>query len=657
MNKPALILFKPTLFVVVGVLLFNGSAFCQKNRQNTAQSQPVSRAAINNAKEAIVQLNIKDFGAKADGISNDIPAFEAAKQALQKQGGGILYFPTGKYMSDKNGWQVNASNITLQGDGIDKTCLLTPDRTNAPGIQLAPYRNAGWNNAPEQQYTYEDEGKAGDLVVKVKAGQSMDAFKPGTIFYLTAGANYYDQSYGEFNIVERVEGYKIYLKYPLCKDYSTEKSAWSGSLATDFTPPSIGGIAKAFLVKGPISKRYPYNISISNELYTVLGMQGNEYDLKNIGKGNRASVLPARTKVYIGRSIRITPSTAYNITVKNMTIEGHRKAVVLSNSVESRFANVKFIWNEGTDMKGIWLDGDDGRDCIIQDCIAQSDSIVPSQFARSFSDIKILHSIFLQASIDFTEFNANCEVANCSFTIKSASRNSRYPNSPAITTGASTFNTYVHDNTIAVYNRSSAISSQPDIQGYAKNSLHNTVIEHNTIQAIQCGSAINVIAAGNTKIEDNTITGSVSYVFGGTGAALMADSTMPENERKELMSNSVCSITNNNFKGSTDGFFTREPNNVIIEGNIIEQTNEYTKGGNAKAEQMGNIISARNANKGAFFFKFILRNNTFIGWNYTANSINFTKPITKDVDISNNRFLNNTGTFKKEKSFTISITH
>lgn len=602
------------------------------------------------------ELNILQFGAKGDGVHNDIPAFEAAKKALAALGGGIIYFPAGKYLSDANGWRVFSSNITLRGDGIDKTYLLTPIHTNAPGIQLAPYRNAGWNNQPEQQYTYEDEAKAGDRFIKLKPGQDRSLFTPGTIFYICAGASYYDQDFGEFNIVDNVVGNTIYLKYPLCKDYNTEKSAWYGSLAADFTPPPVNGSAIASIIRGPVHKQYPYNISIGNELYTVLKMENNNYVLKNIGKGNKADILPAGTKVYKARSICITPSAAYNITIKDMTIEGHRKAAVLSNSVRTLISNVKFIWYPGRDKGGIWLDGDDGRDCIIQDCIVQSDSIIPSQFARSFSDIKVLRSTFIQTSLDFTEFNANCEVANCRFTIKSDNGIRRFPNNPAITIGASTFNTYVHDNIIHIYNRSSAIASQPDIQVYPRNCLHSVVVEYNTIQADRCTSAINIIVLGTTRIYNNIITGSVSSVFGGTGASLYIDANLPAAERKQLISNATCSITYNHFKGSTDGFFARDPNNVIIEDNDINRLGDYTSGGNTRILQNGNIIARSVPDSTVPFLKFVLRNNTFTGWHYTPNSISFNRPINKDVIITNNRFINTTGSFKKEKNFIISIT-
>jgi hypothetical protein len=45
----------------------------------------------------VSQLNVKDFGAKGDGISDDYNALIAASGAINKNGGGTLFFPRGTY--------------------------------------------------------------------------------------------------------------------------------------------------------------------------------------------------------------------------------------------------------------------------------------------------------------------------------------------------------------------------------------------------------------------------------------------------------------------------------------------------------------------------------------------------------------------------------
>ena len=43
--------------------------------------------------------NVKDYGAKGDGSSIDSPAINAAIEAAAAEGGGMVYFPAGRYAS------------------------------------------------------------------------------------------------------------------------------------------------------------------------------------------------------------------------------------------------------------------------------------------------------------------------------------------------------------------------------------------------------------------------------------------------------------------------------------------------------------------------------------------------------------------------------
>jgi len=64
------------------------------------------------------ELNVRDFGAVGDGVTNDAPAFQAALDALAAAGGGTLFVPEGKYAIaspvSKN-FSGLASSITIKG--------------------------------------------------------------------------------------------------------------------------------------------------------------------------------------------------------------------------------------------------------------------------------------------------------------------------------------------------------------------------------------------------------------------------------------------------------------------------------------------------------------------------------------------------------------
>lgn len=72
--------------------------------------------------------NVKDFGAKGDGSTNDTSAIQAAVNAARSAGGGVVYIPTGTYIvtgqsSKSKGAILLYDNITLQGDGMGESTL------------------------------------------------------------------------------------------------------------------------------------------------------------------------------------------------------------------------------------------------------------------------------------------------------------------------------------------------------------------------------------------------------------------------------------------------------------------------------------------------------------------------------------------------------
>ncbi|MFL6863364.1 MAG: glycosyl hydrolase family 28-related protein, partial [Allosphingosinicella sp.] len=61
-------------------------------------------------------VSVMDFGAVADGTTDDQPAIQAAIDFLCGEGGGILFFPPGVYYCDSElGW--DSAPVTLQGSG------------------------------------------------------------------------------------------------------------------------------------------------------------------------------------------------------------------------------------------------------------------------------------------------------------------------------------------------------------------------------------------------------------------------------------------------------------------------------------------------------------------------------------------------------------
>jgi len=71
--------------------------------------------------ESVSVFNVKDFGAKGDGVTNDTEAIQRAIDAARTVG-GIVYFPSGTYMVDR---LTRVSNLTLKGY-LNATLKLNP---------------------------------------------------------------------------------------------------------------------------------------------------------------------------------------------------------------------------------------------------------------------------------------------------------------------------------------------------------------------------------------------------------------------------------------------------------------------------------------------------------------------------------------------------
>ena len=66
-------------------------------------------------------VSVKDFGAVGDGVTNDTAAIQAAIDAVNAAGGGVVNFPAGTYAC-ANLWPKD--NVTLQGEGSNATRLI-----------------------------------------------------------------------------------------------------------------------------------------------------------------------------------------------------------------------------------------------------------------------------------------------------------------------------------------------------------------------------------------------------------------------------------------------------------------------------------------------------------------------------------------------------
>lgn len=120
-----------------------------------------------------VAANVKDFGAKGDGVASDSAAFEAALRSVAK---GAILVPSGTYLL--TGPLVVNKNVVLRGEGAEKTHLMfNLSGSTAPAISFRGQQTGAWTNLASG-YT------KGSTTLRVDASGSAAAFRPGAFAVL-----------------------------------------------------------------------------------------------------------------------------------------------------------------------------------------------------------------------------------------------------------------------------------------------------------------------------------------------------------------------------------------------------------------------------------------------------------------------------------------
>lgn len=96
-------------------ILFFSSTLRAQDEGITPNWQVIDNPAYPTLDVGVATYNVvTDFGAVADGVTNDRNAFRSALEQLGKEGGGVLYAPAGKYLI--NGILSIPKGVTLRGD-------------------------------------------------------------------------------------------------------------------------------------------------------------------------------------------------------------------------------------------------------------------------------------------------------------------------------------------------------------------------------------------------------------------------------------------------------------------------------------------------------------------------------------------------------------
>lgn len=88
--------------------------------------------------------NVLDYGAVGDGSTNDTAAVQAAIDAAEAAGGGVVFFPAGTYRCNP---VVGANDVILRGSGRNATYIVSQSTSAARKIVTIGEANAGGTNA------------------------------------------------------------------------------------------------------------------------------------------------------------------------------------------------------------------------------------------------------------------------------------------------------------------------------------------------------------------------------------------------------------------------------------------------------------------------------------------------------------------------------
>jgi hypothetical protein len=129
-------------------------------------------------------INVKDYGAKGDGVTDDIASINSAIAAIPA-GGATLYFPRGNYLISGT-VTIDIDNVTIAGEGPASVITLKPGAT---GVRNVIRCNSSSSSTPPRRKNFAIK----NLAVNANGGDQTWAAGgiPGAIqSYATDGVNY-----------------------------------------------------------------------------------------------------------------------------------------------------------------------------------------------------------------------------------------------------------------------------------------------------------------------------------------------------------------------------------------------------------------------------------------------------------------------------------
>ncbi len=577
------------------------------------------------------RCNVEWHGARGDGTTPSYHAFRKAKRSVAP--GGVVDFGVGTFLmvdrpdeerSRFGGYRRNIAclqtyevveapgqppvylpddGITVRGQGPGNTVLTEPGDSGLDGLRFAVYRSEGWSNDPEQWVTYTENVRKGQRWLELKVPGAAARLRPGDKVYVNSGAATFDQLFGQNQVVERVTDARVYLRYPLSKDFRQHRSSHGATTASSFVVPAAGETATVEMTGADPREPYGANtVTIGDNLLRFeAGQRPGTRTVTNIsGKGNAPSgtVVPAGTKVFRYRALRPTPSTTIDATVRDLTLVCSTRGITVSNSIGARLDNVELRMRkrretDRTPYEPLWLDGDDGSDVRIRNCTFDATDIpITSQLARSIYRVEIEDCTFKNTAFEASEFASSVSLRNCTFDMDYDVAEGEESNPRlkyVLNFGQTCSDIELAGCTIHAKGVPSVVTAAR-LQSYEATAGGGVVIRDTRFFVDGVNKLIDLPHSGRNVIDNVQAQGSVSTLFGQLGKVPQDRLGLVDGEGRATLGAGT-KIRNFYWFGELDALFTRTPVAVDLEIDIVRTGYARTPQGNPTANKNGNLLA------------------------------------------------------------------
>jgi len=243
-------------------------------------------------------INVKDYGAKGDGTTDDTTALSDALAALVAAGGGTLYIPPGTYIGSLT--LIGLSNINIEGAGWSSVIKL-PDGSNTNAIRVSGCTNIRISNLALDGNR--DNVSTSGVIYAICLG----IYIVGGSEYVTVEGCYLHDFWGAGIMMEGAGDPLIPNTNPISKIWILNNYLDAIRDGTIFVRPSCSHI----LIQGNTCLNGDsYAIAVLYSTYvTVVDNYAENYNLINVEGG--AIQTGAVTYCYIGQNICIAGESQY----------------------------------------------------------------------------------------------------------------------------------------------------------------------------------------------------------------------------------------------------------------------------------------------------------------------------------------------------------